>query len=352
MKCLIRRHINAALSIATAIAGLLGMGACSREPDGLPEGNAIYYWRTSLRLNESELRFLKHHDIRTVYTRFFDVVEDNGRLRPESTLIFTDRMPGNIEIVPVVFIDSRALRSDSLASGLAPLLLARVDSMMSKNGDSPTREVQIDFDWTKSNAKRYFSLLSELADSLHAKGRLLSATIRLHQLAMKAPPADYGALMVYNIGNFKNPDEENSIISTRRLREYIGYLSDYPLPLRGALPLYGWDLLFRNNKFVAIVRGVDLSDTTAFRPIGANRFAVGKYMPMPVGASGASPGSRILPGDIIRHEQPSAATLDSVARMLGSRRSDIRRRTILYHLDRQTIEAFCDEEIEKIYSGS
>lgn len=351
MNRLERIVLKSIMVLTAAVIISFCLAACGGKGDDMPSGNAVYYWRTTLKLSDAEREFLKSHDIRTVYTRFFDVVEEGGRLRPEGTLIFAGRMPDSVEIVPTVFIDSRALRTDSLAVGLAPLILARVDSMMSKNCYAPARELQIDFDWTAGNAKRYFSLLQELADSLHSRGRLLSTTIRLHQLTMAPPPADYGVLMVYNIGNFKDIREENSIISTRRLKEYIGNLGSYPLPLRGALPLYEWALLFHEGRFRAIVRGVDLNDTTLFRRIDETHLAARKYMPLPTGTTGASPDGRIYPGDIIRHEQASAATLDTVNRMLRSERKDIGRRTILYHLDQETFKSFSNEEIDKIYSG-
>lgn len=184
---------------------------------------------------------------------------------------------------------------------------------------------------------------------LQAQNRRLSVTIRLHQLSQPAPPADYGSLMVYNIGRFSSPEETNSILSTKALRPYLRYLKDYDLPLATALPVYSWDLLFRNDHFLAIARGVDCNDTALFTPVGANRYAARHYMPLPSSSSGPDPGMRILPGDIIRHEQISTALLDTVVTEIDHVRPGALGRIILYHLDQQSLSKYTDNEINQLY---
>ena len=332
---------------------LVAFSGCrhNEESRPFPEGNAIYYWRTVLKLSDAERQFIERHEIKRIYTRFFDVENKDGKWMPGNTLIFSDRVPEEVEIVPTVFIDSKALALDEDVRSLAPLILARVDSMMLKNGYPQSRELQLDFDWTGSNRERYFSLLRQMRDSLSSKGRRLSVTVRLHQLSQAAPPADYGVLMAYNMGNFRNPKERNSIISIARLREYLPGLRSYHLPLRAALPLYEWNLLFHEGKFVAIARDVNLSDTTSFLRIDRNRYEVLKYMPLPVGSSGASPSGRLYPGDILRRERSEYAVLDSAIRMIGRERPEMRNDLILYHLDEKNINSFNDNEINDLYSG-
>lgn len=327
---------------------------CGRNDRSLciPDGSGVYYWRTVLRFSKAERTFLKENEIRRAYIRFFDVENKDGKWMPESTLIFSESMPEGIEIVPTVFIDSKALALKEDINGLTPLILARVDSMMSKNGYPQSRELQLDFDWTGSNRERYFSLLRQMRDSLSSKGRRLSVTVRLHQLSQPAPPADYGVLMAYNMGNFRNPEERNSIISIPTLREYLPGLRGYPLPMRCALPIYGWNLLFHDEEFVAIARDVNLEDTASFRRIDGSHYEALKYMPLPVGSSGGSPSGRIYPGDVIRLERSEAATLDSALRMIGRERPEMRRGVILYHLDEDNLKLFNGNEIKKLYSGN
>lgn len=345
--------------ITIMLVGLLSLTGCRNTPlssagdisAALDSVNGVYYWRTTLKLSPGERDFLEKNKIGRVYTRFFDVVNRDGRWMPNGTLIFTDTMPDGVEIVPVVFIDSRAMKIDDDISTLTPLLLARVDSMMSKNGYPQAKEIQIDFDWTPSNRERYFTLLNGLRDSLNRRSRKLSATIRLHQLSQPTPPVDYGVLMVYNMGNFRNPREANSIISIKTLKEYLPRLGEYKLPLRTALPIYSWNLLFRNGEFVAIVRDVDLDNPSLYTRIDSIHYRARSYMPLPVGSSGASPESRIYPGDIIRVERSRISTLDSALHLLEHTRRGVGKGLILYHLGQQSINNYNHNDIQKIYRG-
>ncbi len=68
----------------------------------------------------------------------------------------------------------------------------------------------------------------------------LSTTIRLHQLSMEVPPADYGVLMLYNTGNPEKYAERNPILDIRDVMLYISKLDDYALPLAAAYPVFLW----------------------------------------------------------------------------------------------------------------
>ena len=48
--------------------------ACQGKQSPMKEGNAVYYWRTDLRLDSTERAFLKQYHINKVYCRYFDVV--------------------------------------------------------------------------------------------------------------------------------------------------------------------------------------------------------------------------------------------------------------------------------------
>ena len=56
--------------------------------------------------------------IKTIYLHMFDIQEKDGGLRPTSTLIFSDTLPGDIEIVPVVFIEPSDADSERLSPPL------------------------------------------------------------------------------------------------------------------------------------------------------------------------------------------------------------------------------------------
>ena len=332
--------------IFTLLTALLG---CSGR-DQTPEGNAAYYWRSTFALSDVEKNFLKDNDIKVLYVKFYDVVAENQRLRPEATLLFKDRFPADMEIVPTVFIDSKAFDKAEMPMDFADMLVARVDSMMSKNGYAISKEIQLDFDWTTSNREKYFTLLKEIRHILNEQDRRLSTTVRLHQLRQPAPPADYGALMVYNTGSFSSPKEQNSILNTGSVMPYIDNLKGYRLPLVAAFPIYSWNLIFHDNKFMVIARDVEYKDTTLFEKNGSNTYRALRYMPVPHSSSGAQQGARILPGDILRHEWVPYSVIDSVESMIGEARPEILKRVIIYHVDENSIKSYNKDELKKIYN--
>lgn len=245
MPLLLQKYKTRLLTPLVVLACLLT--SCTKELLPLDEQNAVYYWRTELRLNDAERQFLSDHHIRKVYCRYFDVVMDEVQAtpRPNATLAFNDTLPAGVEMVPTVYIieDCMHERHDSLAV----LVVRRVLQMNETNGIRGVREIQIDCDYTSRSRPVFYDFLkavkAELAShpSPHTSHPLsLSATIRLHQLQMEAPPVDYGVLMLYNTGDPRRYDERNPILDERDVQPYAQYLADYPLPLAAAYPVYRW----------------------------------------------------------------------------------------------------------------
>lgn len=331
---------------------LCALSACHIAQPEVPEAaNAIYYWRSELTLNEEEQAFLKGHDITKVYLHLFDVVRKNGHLQPQTTLVVTDTFPQGTDIIPIVFMTPDVFKDTTDVSQLPHLIAQRVRQMMEQNGMESPKELQIDFDWTKRNAKTYFQFLERLRTAIQQEGmQRLSATIRLHQLSMIAPPVDYGALMVYNVGNLQDPDEECSILTTEAVRPYLKHLADYPLPLCAALPVYSWNILFHDHQFRCILRGIDLSDTTSFIQLDDSHYQALRYQIIPPNAVTNYSDGRVYPSDIVRHEFVPAETLQEVHTLLHKHRPGITGQTILYHLDNNQLKAYRYEDIQKLYS--
>src|SRR6185295_19004173 len=128
-------------------------------------------------------------------------------------------------------------------------------------------EIQIECDWNASTRESYFLLLRTIRAQLHA-GKILSGTIRLHQIKYRAqtgvPPLDRGVLMFYGMGDPASPGEKNSILDLDTARKYTAYLKNYPLFLDAALPVYQWGILFHEDHFRGIIRSLGESDLTDF----------------------------------------------------------------------------------------
>ena len=278
---------------------LLTVGCSQQKQESLPEGNAVYYWRTDLRLDSMERAFLKTYHINKVYCRYFDVVMDeNGEPMPNATITFSDTLPAGVEMIPTVYITIDCLQKSH--KGLAEKLVKRIRQMNETNDISGVREIQIDHDYTARNMKVYYDFLREVREAWKSLGgtRVLSTTIRLHQLSMEAPPVDYGALMIYNTGDPQKFMERNPILDQRDVAPYLRYLDDYPLPLAAAYPVFSW---------LRIISGVEITHT-----VEAEEILQVKHM--------------------VEHE-----------------RQNLSRSVITYHLDKENINRYKPETYEEIY---
>ena len=238
-----------------------------REREELPQGNAVYYWRTDFRLDSTERAFLSQYHINKVYCRYFDVVindEEAGPV-PNATITFNDTLPKDIEIIPTVYITENCMHKPY--PGLAEKLVKRIIQMNETNDIKNVHEIQIDCDYTSKSRKVYYDFLNEVAQVWR---NMLSTTIRLHQLSMKAPAVDYGVLMIYNTGDPRKFMERNPILDIRDVEPYLSRLDSYPLPLAAAYPVYQW---------VRNIHNVRVEHTVAAEEILRVKQAVEKYRP-------------------------------------------------------------------------
>jgi len=236
------------------------MTGCEKQDSqdaSLEQCNSVYYWRTDLRLDSTEKAFLGQYNIKKVYCRYFDVVMNNDATEPSpnATLTISDALPGNIEIIPTVYITEDCMHKPY--KDLAKKIVDRILQMNETNDIGNVHEIQIDCDYTSKSRQTYYKFLEEVQHQLSSKKYHLSTTIRLHQLSMPAPPADYGVLMVYNTGNPLKWQERNPILDYRDVYPYLSRLDDYPLPLATAYPVYQW---IRNIQNVRVEHTVEAEE--------------------------------------------------------------------------------------------
>ena len=269
--------------------------------------NAVYYWRTVFTLDSTEQAFLVSNNIRRIYCRYFDVVLDaeQGPM-PNATISFASEMPDSIEIVPTVFIMNDCMqeaqlertRKNSNGVGLARLIVERILQMNETHDILHVRELQIDCDYTARNRTLYYRFLDEVRREARQRGLALSVTVRLHQLSMPAPPADYGVLMLYNTGDPARYAERNPILDIRDVQPYLRYLRGYALPMGAAYPVFLWQRDI-HGAFIEHVAEYD---------------------------------------DILRTKQLAEAE-----------RSDLRQLILTYHLDTENIKRYTPTQYETIY---
>ncbi len=218
------------------IAVLMLTGCQQQSP--MPQQNSVYYWRTEWHLDSVERNFLKQYDIQKVYCRYFDVVMRNDKPMPNATISFAEPVDPSLSIVPTVYITEDCMHSEH--KGLAKKIVERIIQMNETNDVKQVKEIQIDCDYTGRSMKTYYQFLEDVRKIADQHDMRLSTTIRLHQLSMEVPPADYGVLMLYNTGNPQKYAERNPILDIRDVMPYISKLDDYALPLATAYPVFLW----------------------------------------------------------------------------------------------------------------
>jgi len=218
------------------IAVLMLTGCQQQSP--MPQQNSVYYWRTEWHLDSVERNFLKQYDIQKVYCRYFDVVMRNDEPMPNATISFAEPVDPSLSIVPTVYITEDCMHSEH--KGVAKKIVERIIQMNETNDVKQVKEVQIDCDYTGRSMKTYYQFLEDVRKIADQHDMRLSTTIRLHQLSMEVPPADYGVLMLYNTGNPQKYAERNPILDIRDVMPYISKLDDYALPLATAYPVFLW----------------------------------------------------------------------------------------------------------------
>lgn len=320
------------------------------------ETNSVYYWRTTFAPDSADYDFIRRHDIKRIYLRMFDVSADNDaygektvpnasiRIPDETYYCLNDSL-SSIEFIPVVYITLDALKNVKGHEGvLAQNIVTRVKNMCSYNELPNVKGLQLDCDWTASTEQSYFSLCDSTKIEI-GKQELswdLSSTIRLHQLAKKVPPVDYGVLMVYNTGNFGNPDVVNSILDEKDVKPYLKHLKHYPLHLDVAYPTYSWQLLFHKRQFKGFLNGMDLADTLKFK-CDNNIYQCIEDLPYKKIV--------IQKGDIIRSETSKYQEIMRVKTLIEQELANLPHSNILYHFDLHNFSKYSDNEIQNILSS-
>ena len=229
--------------IAVVLLAAVMMTGCQQSD--MPQENAVYYWRTEWRTDSVERAFLQQYHINKIYCRYFDVVmNSDGEPMPNATIRFVQDQLANIKLIPTVFITEDCMHKAH--NGLAKKLVDRIVQMNETNDITGVDELQIDCDYTARSRKTYYDFLQAARDEAKKHGIRLSTTIRLHQLSMPVPPADYGVLMIYNTGDPNKFNERNPILDIRDVQPYLRYLADYELPLAAAYPTFRWIRNYQN----------------------------------------------------------------------------------------------------------
>ena len=318
--------------------------------------NSVYYWKTTFAPDSADMAFIRTHDIGRIYLRMFDVIADpydanENAAVPNASLVVDcnnfyniKRNLSEMEFTPVVYITLDGLKAmKDNEDVFAAQIVKRVANMCSYNELPNVQEMQLDCDWTPSTEKQFFELCRAVREELQKMEEpwRLSSTIRLHQLSGKVPPVDYGVLMVYNTGNFDDPDAANSILHPDDVEPYLRHLTSYALPLDVAYPTYSWQLIFQHRKFRGLADGLNLEDTTLFKFDSPNNYIALQDIPYRK--------TIIRRGSSIRQEDSEYEHITRVKAAIDERMTQRPHSNIIYHLDSKNLSKYSSNEIFDIF---
>jgi len=308
---------------------------------------SFYYWKTVYENNPLERKYLNAMHSKELYVRIMDVDYGDNGSQPVSPVSFKSALPDSIQLIPVVFIVNDVLKNQNprQLDDLAVKIVYYVEGRIKPSGRRSYQELQIDCDWTRSTRDNYFYLLRRIKSNVKLKNKILSATLRLHQLKYQGrngiPPVDRAMLMCYNMGNLRKYGDQNSILEQKELEKYAGKnLGNYPVPLDVGLPVFSWAVVFRHKQYAGIAKRLgsgNFTDHQTFKPRGDNLYTLQKDLP----AFG------LLRGDEIRLERLSADQLVAAASYIQKYLSSDTLKIIYFHLDEPTLKHYTYEDLAK-----
>ena len=324
--------------------------SCTREKEPRIIERSFYYWKSAFKLTDFEKQRLDSLHVQTIYLKFFDVDWDEALKQPKplAQVRMVDSAYKKFKIIPTIFITNACIQkiNSTQVEELAKNLMKLLKQIIFSNNFNEIPEIQFDCDWTESSREKYFRLLKNFRAL--KPNAALSATIRLHQIKYIAktgvPPVDRGLLMCYNMGNLKDPATKNSILEVAELKKYISNLSNYPLALDVAFPLFDWKVLYRNNFYTGLIQNLpDSVFSNYFSKKTENRYLLLKDTMLQ--------GYDLRKGDMIRDEQSNIKEVLAAAGVIGKQLKNTRLRVSLYHLDSLILSKYTTHELESIYNS-
>ncbi|WP_293885267.1 MULTISPECIES: hypothetical protein [unclassified Sphingobacterium] len=329
---------------------LLFLISCSKTS----HDTGFYFWKTVFQLDTVENRALEEIKAQSIYVRIMDIDFDPSGVQavPISPITFTQPVPKEQQVIPVVFVNQRiftemdSLQIRGLANKIVPFIVAKIKQAGKEN----FKELQLDCDWTKTSRDKFFYLLTYLQQLPALKDILVSSTLRLHQVknivTSGVPPVRKVMLMCYNMGNLRQFGPQNSIINQKDLKTYLsGTLHNYPIEMDIALPIFQWFVVFRNNNYIGISKHIseeEIKDASLFtHNPNTNLYILTKDLPK----------ANLKKDDIIRFESVNQEDLLQTAKFLKGELKGKEHRIIFYHLDQATLANHSNAELQKIIAA-
>jgi hypothetical protein len=311
---------------------LLHLVISCKYPSATIANKQFYYWKQTYQITPDYQTTLNACGTQKIFLKCFDV-DANGK--PVAKLHWQSVANKQYQYIPTVFIhNNNFVQSDT---SLASKVYTLINQIMSSQQITYT-QLQIDCDWTASTKQNYFSFLRQIK-LLTSKN--ISVTLRLYPYKYRTvcgiPPADSAVLMCYDMGDFKNPNCQNSILDNQILSSYL-IKKPYPLPLSIALPAFSWQLLYRQGQFIGITKKLPLNNKQLFAQHQNNFVVKNNYYDTNINAY-------LQANDNIRLEKPSTETLINTVQIIQQRLQQPIADYIIFDLDSNLLQNY---EIDKL----
>lgn len=295
---------------------------------------SFYYWKTHLKLDDTEKKALNESTDPFLYTRFFDVDKVGGKFQPVAVITKDKSFETDKQIVPTVFITNQTFlhiqkeEIHFLAESIHQLIQKKAKDYQLKINN----EIQIDCDWTAGTKDDYFEFLKELKKISQKE---ITCTLRLHQVKDKnltgIPPVEKVYLMCYSTSSPLENSDKNSILDLNIMKSYLAKLEDYPIKkIEVALPIYSWGIVTNHlgkHKLINALSAKDL-DNPNFKKISDYEVEILK--------DGFYFGNFLNKGFKIKVEEISQKQLNSATEFLDKKISHYN--IIYYQLDSKFVE--------------
>ena len=276
---------------------------------------SVYWWKNKVEITDEMLQFKQANNIHKVYCKVADFRYNQLHNTIDIPLIHEKLSLEKQNVSPVLYIENDVFKHFS-EDYVFTRFKETIDKLMQRNIISDLTHIQIDCDWTLSTKDRYFQFLNKLKSSFEIVG----VTLRLHQVkyykTTGVPDIDYGVLMIYNLSSVADFEVENSIYNYDLALSYLkGYLHNYPMEVKAALPAFAWAAHFHHERLVNIlnfityeelVKNENLTQLTDYRFVSKKAHFIN-----------AIPISK---HDIIRYEEPN---IESLKLLLGFLKQEV-----------------------------
>jgi hypothetical protein len=310
---------------------LIVLLACEKPPD---RKISFYYWQTNFHLSDVEKQALKENNVEQLYVRYCDVDFKPGAKEPVT--VSPLRIDTSMNTVPVIFIKNRVFENYG-TSRLADSVFKLIKSYNKASG-----MVQFDCDWTEGTKQAYFNFLKRYKQ---LSNQPVSATIRLHQVKYPKrsgiPPVDHAVLMYYNMGKL-DAGQKNSIYDKATASRYSSYISDYPMQMDVALPIFSWGLKIQHGQVVELLNKIyffHFQNDSNFSVISSNRFVTKNAC--------FKAGYYFSKNDVIKMENISTDQLLEMADQLSDHSKKIKN-IIFYDLDSSNLVQYEKDIFKKV----